>query len=291
MKRVRHFLGDVFFPNVTVVALWIWVIFNILFVAWIGLQSLKPSGEVVGSPLALPSVVSWGNFATVWEVGQFSQAALNSIVITAVGAFAIVALAAPAAYVLARSTRRIASPLTSYFAAGLSIPLQTIAVPIVVAKLAVNTFMVDWVTGWWDDRITLVIFEVVFSLPFTVFVLTGYFRSLPHEIEEAAELDGVGPITLFSRIMLPLARPGVTTVLVLNLIGLWNSTLLVMLVISDPEQRTLPVALLNLSSAMRYSADWGGLFAGVVILVYPMVVLYLWLGRQIITGMTAGVGK
>lgn len=291
MRRLTHFLGDVFFPSVTAAALWVWVAFNLLFVAWIGMQSLKTSGEVVGHPIALPSQLRWDNYATVWEVGKFSEAAVNSMVVTVIGALGIVALSAPAAYVLARSSRRIASSLTSYFAAGLSIPLQTVAVPIVVAKLSVSGFMVDWVTGWWDDRITLLVFEIVLSLPFSVFVLTGFFRTLPHEVEEAAELDGVKPLSLFTRIILPLARPAITTVLVLNVIGLWNSTLLVMLIISDPEQRTLPVALLNLSSAMRYSSDWGGLFAGIVILVYPMVFLYLWLGRRIITGMTAGVGK
>lgn len=291
MKRVRDVLGSVFLPSVTVALLWIWVIFNLAFVAWIGLQSLKTSKDIVQNPFGLPSSPQWQNYDTVWRVGQFAQAALNSVVITVLGAVLIVALAAPAAYALARSTRRIASPLIGFFAMGLSIPLQTLAVPIVVAKLGVSGFMVDWVTGWWDDRITLLVAEVVLSLPFAVFVLTGFFRSLPTEVEEAAEIDGARPVRLFRSVVLPLARPGIMTVFVLNVIGLWNSALLVMLIVSDPSQRTLPVALLNLQSAMRYSADWGGLFAGIVILVYPMIVLYLWVGRRIVDGMTAGIGK
>lgn len=291
MKRVRDVLGSVFLPSVTVALLWIWVIFNLAFVAWIGLQSLKTSKDIVQNPFGLPSSPQWQNYDTVWRVGQFAQAALNSVVITVLGAVLIVALAAPAAYALARSTRRIASPLIGFFAMGLSIPLQTLAVPIVVAKLGVSSFMVDWVTGWWDDRITLLVAEVVLSLPFAVFVLTGFFRSLPTEVEEAAEIDGARPVRLFRSVVLPLARPGIMTAFVLNVIGLWNSALLVMLIISDPSQRTLPVALLNLQSAMRYSADWGGLFAGIVILVYPMIVLYLWVGRRIVDGMTAGIGK
>ncbi|MEZ2371167.1 carbohydrate ABC transporter permease [Arthrobacter sp. RCC_34] len=291
MKKLGRFCGNVFVPSVTVAALWVWVAFNLVLVAWIGIQSLKTSGDIIQNPFALPTDPQWKNFGTVWELGQFAQAALNSVVVTGLGALLIVAIAAPAAYVLARSSKRVAGPLTAYFAVGLSIPLQTLAVPIVVAKLGLSSFMVDWVTGWWDDRITLLIFEVVFSLPFAVFVLTGFFRSLPHEVEEAAEVDGAGPLTLFRQIVLPLAKPGLTTVLVLNIIGLWNSALLVMLIVSDPEQRTLPVALLNLYSAMQYSSDWGGLFAGIVILVFPMVVLYLWVGRRIIDGMTAGMGK
>jgi ABC-type glycerol-3-phosphate transport system permease component len=291
VRSVRRSLGNVFFPSVTVFALWVWVVFNLIFVAWIGIQSLKTPTEIVQQPFGLPAAPQWINYGTVWEIGLFAQAALNSIVVTLVGSVLIVGLAAPAAYVLARSTRRIANPLTGYFAIGLSIPLQTLAVPIVVAKLGIGSFMIDWVTGWWDDRITLLVFEVVLSLPFAVFVLTGFFRSLPHEVEEAAEMDGAGPLRSFRSVVMPLARPGLTTVLVLNIIGLWNSALLVMLIVSDPEQRTLPVALLNLYSALRYTSDWGGLFAGIVILVYPMVVLYLWIGGRIIDGMTAGIGK
>ncbi len=291
MITFRRFLGNVFFPSATAVALWIWVLFNLLFVAWIGIQSLKTSSEVIQDPFGLPASPQWQNYPAVWQAGLFSQAALNSVVLTGLGALLIVALAAPAAYVLSRSTRRIASPLTSYFAIGLSIPLQTLAVPVVVAKLGLGTFMIDWVTGWWDDRITLLICEVVFSLPFAVFVLTGFFRTLPQAVEEAAEVDGASPFRIFRSVVLPLAKPGITTVFILNVIGLWNSALLVMLIVSEPTSRTLPVALLNLSTAMRYSSDWGGLFAGVVILVYPMVLLYLWVGRRIVDGMTAGMGK
>ncbi|MEV4400182.1 carbohydrate ABC transporter permease [Nonomuraea sp. NPDC049607] len=290
-RPLARLVGDLLLPRLTAVALWAWVAFNLALVAWVGLQSLKSSGEVWLHPFALPASPAWENYDSAWQAGQFSAAALNSVVLTALGSFLIVAIAAPAAYALSRSSRRIAGPITGFFAMGLSIPLQTMAIPIVVAKLSVYTFMEDWVTGWWDNRITLLVFEVVLSLPFAVFVLTGYFRSLPKEVEEAAELDGAGPLTSFVRVIAPLARPGLTTVLVLNVIGLWNSTLLVLIITPLPEERTLPAALLNLYSTMQYSSDWGGLFAGIVILIYPMVILYIWLGRRVVEGMTAGIGK
>jgi ABC-type glycerol-3-phosphate transport system permease component len=288
---MRRLIGDLLLPKATAIALWAWVAFNLALVAWVGVQSLKDSGEVWLNPFSLPADPHWGNYASAWKAAEFSAAALNSTVLTLLGSLLIVALSAPAAYVLARSERRLAAPLTGYFAMGLSIPLQTLVIPIVVVKLSLYTFMEDWVTGWWDNRITLLVFQVVLSLPFAVFVLTGYMRSLPHEIEEAAEIDGAGPLRAFVRIVLPVARPGVMTVLVLNVIGLWNETLLVLLIAPLPEERTLPAALLNLYSSMQYSSDWGGLFAGIVILIYPMIVLYLWLGRRIVDGMTAGIGK
>lgn len=290
-RAPARIVGDILLPRLTAIALWLWVAFNLLLVAWVGLQSLKSSRDVWIHPFSLPTAPQWANYSSAWQAAQFSKAAINSVLLTAVGAFLIVAVAAPAAYALARSSRRAAGALTSYFAMGMSIPLQTLIIPIVVVKLSVSTFMVDWVTGWWDDRITLLVFEVALSLPFAVFVLTGYFRSLPGEVEEAAELDGAGPLRTFVQVMVPLARPGIVTVLVLNVIGLWNSTLLVMVIAPGEDERTLPVALLNLYGTMQYSSDWGGMFAGIAILVYPMVVLYLWCGRRIVDGMTAGIGK
>ncbi|MGI5163203.1 carbohydrate ABC transporter permease [Spirillospora sp. CA-253888] len=288
---MRRLFGDVLIPRATAAALWLWVAVNLALVAWVGLQSLKESGQVWLSPFSLPTDPQWSNYGSAWKAAGFSSAALTSAVLTLLGAALIVALAAPAAYALARSDRRVARPLTGYFALGLSIPLQTVVIPIVVVKLSVANFMIDWVTGWWDNRITLLVFQVVLSLPFAVYVLYGYMRSLPHELEEAAEMDGAGALRSFVQIVLPCARPAVVTVLVLNVIGLWNETLLAMLIAPMPDERTLPVALLNLYGTMQYSSDWGGLFAGIVILVYPMIVLYLWLGRRIVEGMTAGIGK
>ncbi|MFI9550419.1 carbohydrate ABC transporter permease [Nonomuraea endophytica] len=288
---MRRLIGDILLPRATAIALWAWVAFNIALIAWVGIQSLKESGEVWLHPFSLPKTPHRENFSSAWQAAEFSAAALNSVALTGFGAVLIVAFSAPAAYVLARSTRRVAVPTTSYFAMGLSIPLQTILVPIVVIKLSVFTFMEDWVTGWWANRITLLVFQVALSVPFAVFVLTGYMRSLPHEIEEAAEIDGYGPLRAFVQVIMPVARPGLTTLFVLNIMGLWNETLLALLITPLPEERNLPAALLGLYSSMQYSSDWGGMFAGIVILIYPMIVLYVWLGRRIVDGMTAGISR
>ncbi|MCA2226031.1 carbohydrate ABC transporter permease [Nonomuraea aurantiaca] len=288
---MRRLIGDILLPRATAIALWAWVAFNLALVGWVGIQSLKDSGEVWLDPFGLPKTLRWDNFSSAWQAAEFSAAAMNSVVLTLFGSAMIVAVSAPAAYVLARSSRRVAGHAINYFAIGLSIPIQTILVPIVVIKLSVYSFMEDWVTGWWDNRITLLVFQVALSVPFAVFVLTGYMRSLPHEIEEAAEIDGAGPLRAFIQVIVPVARPGLTTVLVLNVMGLWNETLLALLIAPLPEERNLPAALLGLYSSMQYSSDWGGMFAGIVILVYPMIVLYIWLGRRIVDGMTAGISR
>jgi N-acetylglucosamine transport system permease protein len=131
----------------------------------------------------------------------------------------------------------------------------------------------------------------VLALPFTVFVLVGYFRSLPTELEEAAALDGASPFRTFRTVMLPLARSGITTMVVLNVLSLWNETIVALLLIPNQDMQTLNVALLNFYTAMQYTSDWGGLFAGVVIVILPMILLYFIVGRRVISGMTDGLGK
>ena len=221
----------------------------------------------------------------------FGDAAFSSVVVVAAAAFLMMAIATPASYVLARVDRRSASRIITYFAVGMGIPAQALVVPFFLMSDDLSTFMTDWVTGWWDDRISLVLIYIIMSLPFTVYLLTMYFRSLPTEIEEAAAVDGAGPTRTFLAIMLPLARHGLVTALVLNIVALWNETLFVLIVVGDPRQRTLPATLLELYNTMQYTSNWGGLFAGIVILVMPMILLYLWAGRRIVQAMTQGAIK
>ncbi len=214
-------------------------------------------------------------------VSGFGDAAFNTVVLSTACSALVVLFSAPAAYVLARSKARSAEALTSYFAIGAAIPFQTIVVPLVAVSVWLQIFMTNHVLGWWDSRITLGLFYVALSLPFSVFLLAGYFRSLPGELEEAAMLDGASPLRAFWEIMMPVARPSLTTVFLLTFVGLWNETLLVLLLVPDPELRTLPASLLSLYNTMQFTSNWGGLFAGVVILVFPIVAIYIWLAGEL----------
>lgn len=284
-------IGDRLLGGTIKTLLFVWVAINLAVIGWVILTSLKTTKEIYGEPFGLPASPQWQNFVSAWSVSGLSGAALNSILIVAIASALIVLLAAPAAYVLARVPKLSAVPITSFFALGMGIPFQMVLVPLFLISHELSDFMIDWITGFWDDRITLVLFYVVLSLPFSVFVLTGFFRTLPGELEEAAAIDGASPLRTFATIMFPLARPGITTVFVLNVVSLWNETVLVLVLVPDPDQRTLPAALINLYNAMQFTSNWGGLFAGIVIVVLPMIILYLWVGRRIIDGMTAGIGK
>ena len=256
---------------------------NVALLAWIAISSLKTSREIFDNPWGLPAGLQWENFVRVWSTGNFGPAAWNSLVLTAGTAIGTVLLAAPAAYALSRTGARSAGPVTASFAIGLGVPAQAIFLPLFAIFSSVGL-----VNSLWG----LLLIYVGTSLPFAVFFLTGFFRSLPHELEEAAALDGATPNYTFWRIMLPLARSGIVTLLILNVIGHWGETFFALVFIQESHLQTLPLAMLGFLQQMQYNgADWGGMFAGISVVLLPMVVFYVWVGRRIIEGMTLGATK
>ncbi|MER6951937.1 carbohydrate ABC transporter permease [Nonomuraea sp. NPDC000554] len=262
---------------------WLVVAFDVLVLLWMVLSSLKTAREIFAGPFSLPGSWQFENWARAWEVGEFGPATLRTVVVVAATAAGTIAVAAPAAYALSRLRTRTASPLTSFFAMGLGVPVQAIVLPLFVVLSQVG--LVDTIGG-------LIIVFIATSIPFAVFFLTAFFRSLPGDLEEAAAIDGATPWRTFWQIMLPLARSGIVTLLILNVIQHWSEGLLSLIFLQDPSQQTLPLALLGFLTRVQYSgADWGGLFAAIGIIILPLLLIYIWLGRRIIEGMTLGSGK
>lgn len=268
----------------------VWCVFNIGLLVWVGLNSFRGGSVIFSRPLELPSSFSFVNYVSAWAGSNLGVGFLNSVLLVVVCTSITVLLAAMAAYVLARTRVPSAGPITSFFAIGLGIPVQVVIVPLWVAMNAISSLAYD-VFGWWDERISLGLLYVATSLPFAVFLLTGFFRSLPQELEEAAALDGASAWTTFVQIMGPLARPGVVTAAMLTGMGLWNETLLALVFVTENTKYTLPQALLGLYGTMQYTSDWGGLFAGIIIVVIPTIALYALLGKRLVEGMTLGAGK
>ena len=268
----------------------LWCLFNILLLLWVGLNSFRGGSTIFSQPLALPDSFSFVNYVSAWSRSSLGRGFLNSILLVAICTAITVVIAAMAAYVLSRTQVPSAGPLTSFFAIGLGIPVQVVIVPLWVAMNKISSMAYD-TFGWWDERLSLGMLYVATSLPFAVFLLTGFFRSLPSDLEEAAAIDGASAWTTFSRIMAPLARPGLVTAAMLTAMGLWNETLLALVFIVDNDRYTLPQALLGLYGTMQYTSDWGGLFAGIVIVVIPTLLLYALLGKRLVEGMTMGAGK
>lgn len=269
--------------SVGIFFVWLLVIFNVGVLVWVLITSMRAHRDIFESPWGLPIPPELHNFTTALLQGEFGIAALNTALMTVGGSLTLVILSAPAAFVLARSTRRISGAMLGLFAVGIGLPVQVIIIPLFV--LLEQFHLIDSLFG-------LYLALVGAGIPFTVILLTGFMRSLPAELEEAAALDGCSSFRSFWQVMLPLARSGIITVLILNAINIWNETFLALVLIQDTDKQVLPVALLNFIARQQFNgSDYGGLFAGVMVLVLPMVILYVWLGSRIIEGMTLGASK
>lgn len=262
---------------------WLLVAFNIGVLAWMLVAALREHTAIFRQPWGLDTFGEFGNFVRAWVDSNFGQAALNTLLVVAGASVVVVLVCAPAAYVLSKTRTRLAGATAVFFAVGIGIPVQVIVIPLYVLMQEL---------GLINNLFGLFLLYVALSVPFTVFLLTGFFGSLPDEIEEAAAIDGAGSVRTFAQIVLPLARNGLLTALMLNVIGLWNETFIALVFIQKTEYNTLSLSLLGFLQTQQYAGlDYGTLFAGVSILVLPMVAVYVWLGRRIIEGLTVGAVK
>ncbi|WP_427016487.1 carbohydrate ABC transporter permease [Pseudarthrobacter sp. P1] len=269
--------------SIGVVLLWGVVAISIGMLVWMLLQAFRDTRAILSNPWGMPESLDMVNFVRAWTASDFATATFNSVVTTGVSSFLTVAIAAPAAYYLSRVESRLTGALSLYFILGLGIPAQVILIPLFV--MLNEAHLTDSLFG-----LNLVYIGV--SMPFTVFLLTAFFRSLPLEMEEAAALDGASALRTFVQITLPLAKGGILTAFVLQVVSHWNETLLALTLIQSTEKYTLPIALISFVQQQTYSgADWGGLFAGLCIVVLPMLIVYVWLGHHLTEGLTLGMGK
>lgn len=275
--------GNSPFRTVGIVLIWAFVATNVLMLLWVIMQAFRTTRAIFNNPWGLPKTINFDNFVSAWTASNFGPAVLNSINVTLISSVLTVAIAAPAAYYLSRQETRLSGFLTMYFVIGLGVPVQVILLPLFV--MLSRLYLVNSLVG-------LNIVYIGIGMPFTVFLLTAFFRSLPTELEEAAALDGTSPFSTFFLIMLPLAKGGLLTAFVLQIIGHWNETLLALTLLQSTDKYTLPVALISFVQQQTYSgANWGGLFAGLCIVILPMVVVFIVLGRRLTEGLTMGMGK
>lgn len=264
-------------------AVWLVLAFNLAVFAWLFVNSLRSHSEIFASPWGLPRGLHTENWLNAWTTSGFGAAIGNSVLVGLTSAVGIVLLSAPAGYILAKTNRRLSEVALMYIAVGVGVPMQVIVIPLFTI---VQTF------GLLNSLFGLIVVYIALNLPFTVFLLAGFFRSMPDELEEAAALDGAGMLRIFAQIIAPMARSGMTTALILNLVWLWAEVFLALILIQSTEKQTLPLALLNFMAQQQYGGnDYGQLLAGIGIILLPVLAAYIWLGRRIIEGMTVGAGK
>jgi raffinose/stachyose/melibiose transport system permease protein/N-acetylglucosamine transport system permease protein len=259
---------------------------TVLPMVWVALSSFKGDTAILRQPLAMPewAEADFSAYERAWQGARLGEYFVNSTVVTVVAVALILALGAPAAYALARFRMRGGRLLHALFLAGLMIPAQLAMVPLFFELRAL---------GLLGTRAGLVLVYAANGLPFAVFVLAGFFRGMPRALYEAAVVDGCGEWAAFWRVMLPLARPGLATVAIFQFIGVWKEYFFAFMIVGggDGGERTLPLGLANLSITAQYGGDQARLFAGLVMVTLPILVVYALLQRQLVGGIAAGALK
>ncbi len=276
--RVQHIIKHFF----SYLPLSLWTVFTIFGMLWIFVTSFKTNRELYGSVWTLPAVIQFQNYIKAWSVVKMGDYFLNSVLVVFVSVAVILLVSAPIAYVLSRIKFFGSEFLSQFITAGMGIPYPLLFIP-----------LFGMFAAWhWDNSLFgLIVVYVSLSIPFTVFLLTGFFASLPVELEEAAALDGASPFKTFTTVIIPLASPGILTAAIFNFIGLWNEYMLALIFITSDSKRTLSLGLYALQGSMQYTGDWVGLFAGIVIVMLPTAVLFFFLSEKMISGITLGAVK
>ncbi|MEU1400153.1 carbohydrate ABC transporter permease [Micromonospora zamorensis] len=258
-------------------------------VAWVLVASLKRKSEFFGSPWTLPEGLHLQNYVDAFGGAQMGRYFATSVLVTLLGLVFVLAVSVPAAYVIARYEFRGKGIVEVALLAGLFVNVNYIVVPIFLMLVDWDRALVDvFPDGFFlDNPAMLSLVYAATSIPFTIYLLTAYFRSIPAEFEEAALLDGASRFRIMTRVMLPMARPAVTTVILFNFLAYWND-FVIALTLLPGEGKTLQVGLLNLMAAQKAAADPGRLYAGMVIVIVPVLLLYALIQRRLIQGMAAG---
>ncbi|GAA5026802.1 carbohydrate ABC transporter permease [Actinopolymorpha pittospori] len=266
-----------------------WALLVILPMLWVLLSSLKTNAEIYRSPFALPQTWQFATYVDAWQTANIGRFFLNTVIVVVLGVFFTLLLSSMAAYVLARYAFPGSRFIYYLFLVGMTFPLFLAIVPL--TKVTQNLGLQQSLPG-------LIIVYVAFSLPFSVFFLTAFFQSLPGELAESAFIDGAGHFRTFFQIMLPLAKPGLISIGVFNFLGQWNQYLLP-LVLNTPKDNErsnflLTQGLADLAQRTRYessSTSLAEMFAGLVIAMIPVLVVYIVFQRKVEEGLTAGALK
>ena len=247
---------------------------------WIWSSALKSSVEIARRPFGLPTEFRWQNLQRAWTVGHFDQYIWNSVIYCAAIVAGVVLLSCLAGYALALLPLPGRDVLLVVFLLGLMVPFQSVMVPLYYLLRDINLLETYW---------AFIVPGIALRLPFGIFLMRGFFRGLPPELADAARVDGANEWRVFRQVMLPLATPGLSTLVVFQFMFTWNQFLMPLVFVQRDELR--PVSLGTMFFFGRYTADRGMIAAGVTIAMLPVVLLYLVLQRRFIEGITAGAMK
>ncbi|MBB5083725.1 carbohydrate ABC transporter permease [Nonomuraea endophytica] len=271
------------FGGLSQAVLAVWALLIIGPLIWTLLASFKSNSEIFGDALQLPGELRWDNWLRAWEKANVGTYLLNTVVVVFFGVLGTMLLSSMAAYVLARYRFPGNRAIYFLFVSGMAFPVFLALVPLF--------FVVDGL-GLLNSHVGLVLVYIAYSLPFTVFFLTSFFRGLPDAVAEAAMMDGASHTRTFFQIMLPMAKPGLVSLTIFNVLGQWNQYLLPLVLLpGDKNKWVITQGIADISTIAGYEADWPALFAALSMTVLPVVVAYIVFQRHIQSGLTSGAVK
>ena len=283
--------GDKLYKFFVYLVLCLLAISIIVPVAWVFLASIKENSEFYGNPWTLPMGFHWQNFVDAWNKASMGSYMINSVIVTALALVILLVVALPAAYCLSRFHFRGRKFLNLCFMGGLFINVNYIVVPIFLMLRDGDTWMKSAFGGSFllNNIVVLAIVYAATALPFTIYLLSGYFATLPHDFEEAAYIDGAGYGKTMTSIIFPMAQPSIITIILFNFLSFWNEYIISLTLLSSANgPRTLPVGLLNLMQAQQSAAQYGIMYAGLVMVMLPTLILYICVQKKLTQGMTVG---
>lgn len=260
-------------------------------VAWVFMASIKQNAEFYTNPWNLPKGFYWQNFVEAWETARMGEYMLNSVIVTLVALVLLLVVALPAAYCLSRFRFVGQKFLNTAFMAGLFINVNYIVVPIFLMLRDGDAWLKKTIgqTFLLNNLFVLAVIYAATALPFTIYLLSSYFATLPHDYEEAAYIDGAGYFRTMTQIIFPMAKPSIITVILFNFLSFWNEYIISMTMMTSLDgSKTLPVGLLNLMQAQQSAANYGPMYAGLVIVMLPTLILYCCVQKNLTKGMTVG---
>ncbi len=273
---------QLFFASVSQLVLAAWALVVIFPLVWMVITAFKTDREIFFSPWKWPAVLQWSNFDRAWTQASIGHYFLNTIIVVGASVFLTLLFSSMAAYVLSRFDFPGNRFIYYLFLAGLMFPVFLALVPLFfVVK---DLHMIGTYQG-------LILVYTAYSLPFSIFFLTSFFKSLPSEVAEAAIIDGASQYRVFFNIMLPMAQPGLVAIGIFNVLGQWNQFILPLVLNPNPGRYVLSQGLAFLAIQQGYDSDWSALFAALTITMIPTLIVYILFQRRVQEGMTAGALK
>ena len=258
----------------TYVLLIIYPLFNMV------MSSFKSTRDIMLSPCSLPESFSFENYVTIWVDKGFGRYFLNSLLFTGGAMVFVVLFGSMAAYGIARYKFRGNTLLYMLFLSGIMLPLKAAVIPL---------FQIVKSLGLMDNPLSVILVFIAMGLPSTVFILSGFMRTIPGELEQAARIDGCSDLRIYSQIVMPITAPSIALVTIYNAVPIWNDFFFPLVFIQSDKFKTLPVGLSSFIG--QHSTKWDLLFTGLSIAIVPMLLLYLFMSKYFIKGMTAGAIK